>query len=492
MKKTLVCCALADPWLAVTENLKKSNQLDTVYWIGWPEDKAKIELSEGINCTFHNINEAWKGIFPVEDELIHNSQLDGFELVEYSSEELMAIKMLERLDPDQKSFSFNERKDFFRHLLRAWLNILDEFEIEIVISPSIPHRVFDYALYVATKIRNIKFVSFKMTVWPGHIIPLEDIHQMPEILVNSKSSEIDSQIDSYIAKINSSYKSAQPDYMKKQEKDASKNTIKRVLGYLRKYNVKAILNLFQDMPIYWKKKDSSIEKTRYLKIEYFYEVIKGFKFKKELNKYYEQICDDYNKSRKFIFVALHYQPEETSCPSGKVFVDQLLMIESLLKYLPKDVFIYVKEHTSQFNPKMEGQTGRYKEFYDSLKKFDRVKLISTKINSFELIDRSIAISTLTGTVGIEALIRRKCAVVFGTAWYEKITGVFKINTRVDLIDLYNNLQEYEHNKELLRAELNALKKSTIKAYHYKGVKQAAELGKEETINNLTNYFIKSV
>ncbi len=486
MKNLLYCCCIADPWREVAQNLKLAGKFKPVYWIGWREDSKDSITNTFTDCTYHNIDDAWKGIFPEDISYISRSQLDGFELSEYASEELMAIKMMERLDPDQQSFTFDERKYYFRYLLKAWLNILKVKNIELIVAPSIPHRVFDYALYVAADILKIKFLTFKMTVWPGYIIPFYDIDKLNPI-EQKEAIEIDEEVHSYIEKVTSTYQNAEPDYMKKQARDANLSLIRRIVIYIQKYQLSAVPKLFKRSTIYWKKKNERIQESEFLKVEYFQKVILGYRFKKRLKKYYESICQSYQKDDKYVFVALHYQPEETSCPSGNIFVDQALMIEALSKHLPDDIFIYVKEHPSQFNPKMEGHTGRNKSFYDKVKNIDRVKFISTTVNSFKLIDDSFAVATLTGTVGVEAMIRGKCAIVFGSAWYESLKGVIKIKGPEDLDSLYTNIKERLVSKNVIMKGLTSIRSESIKAYHYKGVKENSIITKNETIRNLTNY-----
>ncbi|WP_421775356.1 hypothetical protein [Gracilimonas sp.] len=488
MKNLLFCCCIADPWKEVALNLQDSKKYKPVYWIGWPEDSENAIREDFPECIYHDINDAWKGIFPEELSEISTPQLDGFELSVYSSEELMAIKMMERLDPDQMSFSFNERQHFFRYLLRTWINILKEKEIELIIAPSIPHRVFDYALYIAADVLKIKFLTFKMTVWPGYNLPFYDVDFLPSI-GQEAGMGIDPVVKKYVEKVNSSYQTAEPEYMKKQASEAGKGLIRRVLDYFLKYRLSSIPKLLNSSKIYWKKRGKTLQNSNYLKIEFFGAFIKGYRFKNNLKKYYESICDAYNRKEKYVFVALHYQPEETSCPSGKIFVDQVLMVEALSKHLPKNVSIFVKEHPSQFNPKMEGQTGRNLSFYQKLEKIDRVKFISTSINSFHLIDNSLAVATLTGTVGVEALVRGKSAIVFGTAWYESLSGVIKINKRQDLESMYEKIRRHSIDEDAILKGLTNIRNHSLKAYHYKGVKEKTAISKGETIENLSDLIL---
>ena len=110
---------------------------------------------------------------------------------------------------------------------------------------------------------------------------------------------------------------------------------------------------------------------------------------------------------------LHYQPEQTTCPCGDIFVDQKLCVELLLKHLPLNYKIYIKEHPSQFNRYLIGHSSRMSDLYNDLVKNERVKLISTDVDSFELIKHTKAVSTITGTVGWEAMVRQKPVIAFG-------------------------------------------------------------------------------
>jgi hypothetical protein len=488
LKNILYCCCINDPWVEVAKELHNKKNYRPVYWIGWPEDSKDAINREFPNCIYHDISDAWKGVFPNELRNTFFTQLDGFELSDYSFEELMAIKMMERLDPDQQSFTFNERKDFFRYLLSSWLNILKTHNIELIIAPSIPHRVFDYALYIAADFLNIKFLTFKMTAWPGYVLPIFDIDKLP-IIQNKKDLKIDKAANDYVEKVNSSYSDAEPDYMKKQSTESKKSLVVRAFEFLRKNQFSFLLYLFKPTKTYWKKKKKSIQESNYSSIQVLIQKFKGYYFKKQLKKYYESICDLYKKENNYVFVALHYQPEETSCPSGKIYVDQHLMVEALSKYLPEDVLIYVKEHPSQFNPKMEGQTGRNASFYHKLKSIERVKLISTTFNSFELIDNSMVVATLTGTVGVEALIRGKCVAVFGTAWYESLAGVIKIKNVRDLSILYKNIQKHKYCKDEILKGLTNIRAESLIAYHYKGVRENAVIPTNVAVKNLSNYIL---
>ena len=96
--------------------------------------------------------------------------------------EVQAIGMMSRLDPTERNFSAVNRQDFFCQLVGHWLQIIRKHDVKLVVSPSIPHRVFDYALYVASRLEGIYFLTFQQTPFGSNSILLDDINSMPPLL----------------------------------------------------------------------------------------------------------------------------------------------------------------------------------------------------------------------------------------------------------------------------------------------------------------------
>jgi hypothetical protein len=61
----------------------------------------------------------------------------------------------------------------------------------------------------------------------------------------------------------------------------------------------------------------------------------------------------------------------------------------------------------------------------------RVRLIPIEANQFDLIDSSLAVATISGTVGIEGIARGKPALVFGDVWYERCQGAYRVRNLED-------------------------------------------------------------
>ena len=200
MKAVYNCC-IPDPWLDVAKFLLKEKSVEPVYWIGWSDYDFRFNLPQDINfnnCTFHDINDAWKGIFPKEISNIPSISLDGEIIDRISSSELLAIKMMDRLDPDRRSFTFEERQRHFRRLLSQWLGIIDNLEVELFISPSIPHRVFDFAFYIGCQLRGVKTILYKMTPFQDVLIPISDVFSLPGYIKEDYNNLKNKFIEQYL------------------------------------------------------------------------------------------------------------------------------------------------------------------------------------------------------------------------------------------------------------------------------------------------------
>ena len=103
-----------------------------------------------------------------------------------------------------------------------------------------------------------------------------------------------------------------------------------------------------------------------------------------------------------------------------MFVDQILMIETLAAALPEGWVLYVKEHPWQmWNNGLNYSSCRYPGYYKKISRLKNTFLVPIEANTFDLIKNCQAVATVTGTAGWEAVLRLKPAIVFGYAWYRE-------------------------------------------------------------------------
>lgn len=125
-------------------------------------------------------------------------------------------------------------------------------------------------------------------------------------------------------------------------------------------------------------------------------------------------------SKKYVYMALHYQPEASTIVCAQKYEKQLFFIDSWAKSLPADTLLYVKEHYAHIGHREES-------FYAALKKYPNVVLIDPWENSRELMKYAYVVTTLTGSVGWEAMLLRKPVIIAGNVFYENAPGVIKVD-----------------------------------------------------------------
>jgi hypothetical protein len=151
----------------------------------------------------------------------------------------------------------------------------------------------------------------------------------------------------------------------------------------------------------------------------------------ELENRYRELCVSPDLERPYVYFAMHYQPERTSCPDGDRFSDQHLAVALIAAFLPEGWRLYVKEHPSQFNYHGHGELARWNEYYDDLAAIPGVTLVDVSVPSISLIDSARAVATVAGAPGWEALVRGKPALCFGAAWYGACRGAFRLESPED-------------------------------------------------------------
>lgn len=156
------------------------------------------------------------------------------------------------------------------------------------------------------------------------------------------------------------------------------------------------------------------------------------------NTYHELSHLKVKEGENKIVMFLHFQPERTSLPEGKNYSQQWIIIRALSLAMPEGWVLLVKEHPSTF-------TGRYDvryrnpKIYHDISSLPNVSLVPIERDTFELIDNAKAIATITGTVGVQSLIRGVPVLVFGFASYRDAFGVLNINDIDDIESAINRI-----------------------------------------------------
>jgi hypothetical protein len=193
-------------------------------------------------------------------------------------------------------------------------------------------------------------------------------------------------------------------------------------------------------------------------------------------------------SLDYYIYPLHLQPEASTLILGADYVNQLETIKAIARRLPPNTVLLVKEHPAAY--------GRHKiAFYREIKKLFNVRLISPKENVRHLILRSKGVIVVSGTMGWEALLLGKPAIVLGSVFYENFFGVFKV-TCLNQLDEVLNKGLKGPDKNMVAVSLKALELGS-----FPGSFDVHKLDTKETVLSDTNldnistgiqYFIKGL
>ena len=448
---------------------------EIIYWVTGREEIKRIK-TDFPNTIFHNIDDALANI-PAQD--INSSEFFpvGEDLIKkFSEAELTVLTMMNK---KYESLLIDERKHFYYELLRYWNGVIIKLKPDVIIFPVAPHTVYDFVIYSIAKLLNIKTVMFE-TTWVGdRLIILNDfvegsikLRDSVENLEETSSSfnNISSDIRSYYELQRNPKNDSTPSYSHDWKQDYSGINL-----FLRKLRV--VTRAMRDGSIFSKsfsriaRKIKGDLKTEYLKL---------------------QVNPDFNS--KYIYVPLNYQPERTTSPQGGVFVDQLLMIETLSCSVPDDWIIYVKEHPTQWLPRGTIYFSyRYKGYYEAISKLKNVKIIPVGVDTYKAINNSQAVATVTGTAGWEAVLRSKPAIVFGYPWYKHCDGVFYVN---DVQSCKSAIQEIKNgfsiNQKKVACYLTELDKASVHGYLDLQGEKVSLLIKEENIRNILGALINEI
>jgi len=127
----------------------------------------------------------------------------------------------------------------------------------------------------------------------------------------------------------------------------------------------------------------------------------------------------YRKSvegERYLLYPLHFHPESSTSILAASWLDEYEVIRNIAFNLPEGVRLYVKDHVSAWAyPSLD--------FYRRLCLLPNVRLLPPEAPTKRLIRGSVAVITLTSTVGYEALLLHRRVFLFGRVFYEFHKGV---------------------------------------------------------------------
>ena len=315
--------------------------------------------------------------------------------------------------------SINDSKNYYHIVVDLLTQLLQNEKINLILFFEIPHLFADTLAYQIAKAKGIDTLILTPSIFPDRFFSLRQIDENGIWLSTSTCESPPIQIDSD--------NSTEWDYMKGTKQCRGE------LGCLTfRGIVVLLLHYFATKPfdvLKLKQLKQTIERMRQIssQLPRWRDPFKKYFHVRHLD-YFEKLLEFENVpvdlSGKYVYFPLQLQPEMTTSSLGGDYSDQILAIVQLVKILPNDCLIFIKE-----NPKQGGQM-RGSHFFLRLQNLKNVRWLPSYINTHELIENSQFVSTITGTVGWEALCKGKKVLVFGSPWYRGLPGVIQFDDDV--------------------------------------------------------------
>jgi hypothetical protein len=147
---------------------------------------------------------------------------------------------------------------------------------------------------------------------------------------------------------------------------------------------------------------------------------------------------------------LQYEPEASLLYFAPHVLNQTTFVESILKALPNQRILWVKEHPNQFGALDTPPWRALKAQYSNL------RFIHGRQNGRELIKRSALVVTISSSMGMDALLLGRRLLVAGKVFYDQFTGAIRTRSYETLASELNNPNNYhiqdnsgENTQELL-------------------------------------------
>ena len=387
--------------------------------------------------------------------------------------EALYYPMLDRSEVDSlKTVTYHQRKRYYENDLRCMMWILENHKIDLVIFSTIPHISFDYALYGLCKAKDIPVVI-------GYFSPIVP-HKSATVYFMSEIKDHMPQLRDFRPQGLTEEQIQLPERMQHyySHYNRDKNQIKSYIFY-SDYAVYKTSKLQRMMDLVLQKLRNRSFLTAVRR-----KLVKRIAAKR-IGKYLSK-CSETSAEGKYIYYPLHFQPECTSLPMGGAYYDQLHVLRLISKHLPDDVTLYVKPH-----PNRNLLTGI--PFYEEIRSLRNVKLLSSKANTYELIDNAMAVVSLTGTAILESLVRGTPAMMFGYYIWQYAPNVFHcVNEENCKAALEALCAGYTYDKPAFMEFLCELDKNLVSGAMNEVLFDLYSIPQEENVKNITDAMVAYV
>jgi hypothetical protein len=517
--KAIYTLGNAPEWQDVVENLRAELGWEPFYWITVARNHDTIgqRFPTVHRHQYLDLNRCFPAAAFADCQW---RNLDAETLSEFGDTQQTAIEMMDRMDLGG-TFTYDERRRTYLWHLAYWLTIIDREKPRVVVFNVPPHSPGQYVLHEVCRKRGVEVRVFLPT-------PLSSLH----LVGNSFDAIPNYFLDAYRRRLSERDLGLNPDMQRAidevrsvngfrpwyiartQNREArrarQKAKIEQALENGELDNVSLTLDATKQIPLLqparkgedddgesgpirriYRRPDQALSAPVLTKDEYRAYQRWAYVEKIKLEKAHQRRVTTPDLSKPYVFLALHYQPERTTCPDGWRFNNQFLAAALLAHTLPEGWQLYVKEHPSQFSYHSHGEQSRRPEFYDDIVSLPNTQLVPLDLSSRELLLKARAVATVTGFVGWESLVNEIPTIVFGAAWYRSCRGVWNVANTSDAKAALTEIAEGHRPKlDDVVAYAGALQDTGVICYANTSLSPVVDISSDQLVDALTSALLR--
>ena len=497
--------------IEVAKNLRDKKNWEPVYWTANDQHEAEV-YKHFPEIIFQKNLFAVRGYVPerLKEEFKKFDTRNDFTKL-YKIKKISEY-MLNRFNWNN-SFSCKEKKKLINHHFLYSEFLIEKFNPDIVIFQEVPHFVYDYILYEICKIKKIKTLIFAYANISGFSFLIDNIWNTSKKLnYFYKKNQVEYKLkDIFLKNFNKEYlriknnTETQPPSEKWVHNKISKNInnlkifpkIKKLFFKDIKEGIFNLSKLFRSNKL-TNASNMKIKNKSFKIFPSYLRIFLNIKFSEyrtiKLHKFYKKISKNKpNLKKNYISFFLHYEPERSISPQAGLLYNQFKLARCFAENLPKNWFLYVKEHRKTFYTHllMRNQY-RLKQDYINLLKNKNIILVDDEYPSLDLIKNAKANITSNGTAGLESIIHLRPLLTFGYSWLNKFKYCFSIRTKKNIKKTIKLLlkDKITFNENDVKIFLKSLEETSYNMYHVSSLKyEKTSISEEKNINNLYSSII---
>lgn len=394
--------------------------------------------------------------------------LDRVDFKEASRFEGLAVSLLSRFSIGPNSFSAQEMSSHYFELYNFWVYQIKKYKIDFCFQHYMPHDPSSFVLYLVLKCKKIPVVFADVPHILNKYRALSCSFENRDILLLCNAERNNFQfhdeskkyqyklfsksIESIPKVVRFRYEGKKKDKLLliKMKLNAAIREPGKAIRFLFSLN-KPTNDFFKTSRYAWCSKLSEFSNFTFFIFMRRLELELAFRKRK-----YERACVS-SLPEKYIYFAMSAQPEGTTLPAALEFRDVLSVLKLLREAIPNEIPILYKENPSVFetrNPYLSAVKYRSPDFHDSLLRIPNVKLVSTEMDSHELIRNAMLVSTINGTAAFEAIYFEVPAITFGSNWYDRLDGIHKYKSMNELKIFFKRVDSDGYKPKPLEADIS--------------------------------------